>query len=850
MSDHLPQKLLALLDELGLTGGIDARRLAGQVRHLARNLPVFESVWIDALLQARQITRFQAAEIQAGRGQRLRIGPYVLEERLPWPHYAAAYRARRHDATPRAGNQRDAGQREAGQTVRLLVIEAGPRTNEVAGRLEKLAARAVALATPGISPIVACGVGDRAEATEGGGWGAAARRGPRGAPSDPATVPPERRVWTASAWMPQPSAAHWMVRNGRFRPEVVLEIARQMAAALAMLESAKIVHGDICSQGLLLTAEGDAVLLEPGLRGIARPAEGYAHAELPPEAYDHLAPERVAEGGPPTLAADFYACGCLWWHMLCGRAPLTGGDGLTKLQAAHSARIVDARRFVPDAPAELSAALAACLAIEPGGRPASSRRLIDILGPPTPAGREALVNCLRQPAPMAARWIRPIENVEVPRRAPRVLVAVTCAVALIALAWGHVRQSGRLPTAARTVADAGAAPAADRRAAPPATSGRGLKAGGPAIPKETSNVRLVSATDDGTRATAVVPPEQRLQGDVLTLRDGRELAALLPSLKTGQTIRGPAKRRPRVVVPQEGLAIAVDGLHWENIDFVGPAGRPSPPSPAEPASLLRLTASQCEFRCCSFSGDDSQPRCNAVLWTYPAPSAGAAASLSGGQIEFRDCLLRNVDAAVDCRTAAALALRWSNTLLAETGPVVRLGRAPTVDEPLTLILTGITLRRTGPLLACRYQSLPPQPGSIQVRASLSALAPDAHAPLLLFQGPLSPAPLLEQLRWSGQGSLLAGPAPVAAWQQPSQPPEPLDDAAFAIEGLVRSDVEFAGGEAADPMASRVVRWQVPLRSSDPPGADPDLLPGAVLAAQSDLPPPPPPAAGRFDKPSW
>ena len=227
--------------------------------------------------------------------------------------------------------------------MRLLVIEAGPRTDEIAGRLEKLAARAVAIAGPGISPIVACGVTDRAGGAD-AVPGAMPRRAANGAPT---AVPQPRRVWAASAWMPQSTAAQWMVRNGRFPPQVVLEIARQMAVALATLESAKIVHGDIDAQGLLLGAEGDAMLLEPGLRGIVRPAEGYAHAELPPEAYEYLAPERVADGGPPTPAADFYACGCLWWSMLCGRAALTGGDSLSKLQAAHSARIVDARRFAP-----------------------------------------------------------------------------------------------------------------------------------------------------------------------------------------------------------------------------------------------------------------------------------------------------------------------------------------------------------------------------------------------------------------------------------------------------------------------------------------------------------------------
>ena len=68
------------------------------MRRLARDLPRFESVWVDALLQARVLTPFQAAEINAGRGQSLRVGPYVLCERLPHPHYVACYRARNVDS--------------------------------------------------------------------------------------------------------------------------------------------------------------------------------------------------------------------------------------------------------------------------------------------------------------------------------------------------------------------------------------------------------------------------------------------------------------------------------------------------------------------------------------------------------------------------------------------------------------------------------------------------------------------------------------------------------------------------------------------------------------------------------
>ena len=85
--------------------GRRAKRLAGE-------LPQFDSVWLDALAQARILTPFQVAELGAGRGQALRIGPYLLCERLAYPHYVACYRARNV---------------ETSEMVRLAVIEGNGR---------------------------------------------------------------------------------------------------------------------------------------------------------------------------------------------------------------------------------------------------------------------------------------------------------------------------------------------------------------------------------------------------------------------------------------------------------------------------------------------------------------------------------------------------------------------------------------------------------------------------------------------------------------------------------------------------------------------------------------------------
>ncbi len=172
-----------------------------------------------------------------------------------------------------------------------------------------------------------------------------------------------------------------MIDSGRFPPLVVLHLAQRMAAALAEGEAVGLIHGDLRAASLMCPEGGDAFLVHPGLRAIVRPAEGYAMADLAPEAYETLAPERIAVGSPPTIASDIYACGCLWWQLLAGRSPLAGGNSLARLQAAHAARVPDIRRVAPETPEPLWRAIEDCLARDPAARPASFADLAGLIGP-------------------------------------------------------------------------------------------------------------------------------------------------------------------------------------------------------------------------------------------------------------------------------------------------------------------------------------------------------------------------------------------------------------------------------------------------------------------------------------
>jgi len=784
MREGPSQSLVQLLEKLGLAGESPWKASRRRVRRLAREVPIFESVWIDALAQARLLTPFQASELNAGRGEALRVGPYVVCRRLPSPGYIRGYLARHV---------------ETGQVVHLAIGEAGDAPAEDARvRLQRLAAAGQSLAPEHLAPVTAAG-GDAG------------------------------RYWVVSRHVHGWTAAEWMVRSGRFSPNMVSEIARQMLAGLVALQKAGMCHGGISAGTLVLTASGQAVLLQPGLRAIFRPAEGYGRADLPPEDYDGVPPERLTRGIPPDMAGDVYACGCLWWHLLAGRPAVPGGDALTKLRNLQTTAPADIRDLAPDTPAPLAAAVAACSRRDPAERPPSLAAIMEMLGPPDGRARKALRRTASGP-PVRSRFLDAIRQIPL---SPWRLAACGALLAAIVVAWSLC--GGRSPVAAESIAAAPSEPP-EQATQPHSTAQKSLPSPRQAHPRPTGLGTTRTKTPGGV-PDLVLAVDRAVQLDPL-------------SLHPGQLVRGTPGSRPLVVVPPGGLMVNREGIRFENIDFLAAGSDSDPAAKAAPAdenstpAIVRLGAWRAEFRGCSFQAASvglSPPA--AVHWSPAAKTGPAELSLPSGQVLLVDCVLRNVQAGVVCPQLGAVSVELDNTLCLAPGPLVRLDRCPKADEPIALRLSHVTLRSAGPLLECRYPRVEESPGAISVQADNSVLMPASRHAIVSFVGPGSPERLLLGLRWMGQGSLVAPDAVVAQWQPPGGKVQALDDSAAAIAGLVRGEVEFAGRAEEGPPSHRVVRWQAPLSSAEVPGVEPGRLawPAASAAFAAG-------GAESFDKP--
>lgn len=794
MREEPPKPLVELLDRLHLATAEQVRAVSGRVRRLAQDLPLFESVWVDALAQARVLTPFQAAEINAGRGDAIRVGPYVISQPVASPAYAACYVAR---------------EAASGRWVRLAVGSADARAEALAGLLPRLVAASELLDTESLAPICAAGI-------ESG------------------------RVWAACRHVAGPTAGEWIVHNGRFSPPCVLEIARQMLVGLTALEKQGIVHGDIGAASVVLTPDGGVVLPLPGLRGLLRPEEGYAHADLAPEGYDYLAPERVVHGTPPDTASDLYACGCLWWHLLTGRVPVPGGSSLAKLRAAETVKIADVSELAPETPAALAGAVGACLQRDPTDRPESMAQLASALGPPTARGTVLLAGCVARPGAGPTRWAVSVRAIRHSSQAPLWLAAMGgCLVAVLALAWSlwpaglprflassPVEQSETKPRPANS---GSRSPGASGKAADQRTSaGDASRPAGKSHEPRQGDVApdTAAAPADGSPAT---------NANVLMLPRGKPIAAGSLPLRAGLCVRGEPGARAVVTVPASGFAVRPEDVRFENVDFMGaPDAGPPPPGDCG-AVFLDLQASRAEFRACSFQSPPNAQTA-ALRWTHPVQRSQLELALPSGRLLMRDCVFRRVTTAVACHTVGAVAIEMANSLHLGTGALVQLDHCPRLDEPTTISLSAITLRGPGPLLECRYQAIHDQPGTISIQSEGCAFVMSDQAALLRFVGAKSPDRLLENVQWTGQGSLVSPQIAVAQWAQPGAQTSTLDETSVAIAGLVRSEVTFAGPAEEGPAASRLVRWQAPLRSPNAPGIDPRSLSWPPMGGLDTLPP--------------
>ncbi len=779
--------LVHLLQSLHLATAQDFRACQKHIRYLVRDLPAFDSVWIDALVQGAVLTPFQA-KCLAQNPDSLKLGAYVLVDRLPHDGWPVRYRAQ-----PLAG----------GRPVALAVLplreseQDGGRESfqQHLAAVQNLTHRHLCLAT---------------------------------------AIVEDAQSLVAISVLPSGEALdELLVRRGRFPADVVEEIARQALEALSRLEQATTFHGDVRLRNVLLGPSGRIQIVNAGLLAAVHPLVTI-HETLPIACHEGIAPELIGGRTARNSASDMYALGCLLWQLLAGRRPYLTADRLEQLAAHQSGTIPDIRTIAPDTPLALAQLILRLVAQHPSERFTSLAAASRECGMSLARGRARLSQFQTSFQSMVpVRLGRSARS----RKPAAGQAWLTAAILLAAVGLFLFPGAGRtlLDSAGRLLSakqaseaseDFGSlsAPATAETVRPPSGEGSYVR----------QNVGLENPHPNAVQTSEVsedfgsLTPTQKHSGRIILDKAG-PYAASTHSAVGELRITGVEGLRPVIEVSDQPLRLAAQRVVLENV-IIRRAANGSPDVPLLSVDSQMLIVTGCEFHSGPvLTGADT------TLLDVPIASKPVAirwrrlddSDIQPGEIELTRCLCVGGGAVLSCDSVPQ-SIQWLDTACLGTGPVCELHSSPSV-RTLRMSLTRTTLRETGPLLRQHQVTLDKQtPLVIDLRQSILALRPEVA--VVEAVGPLR-SRWRPDLKIESNGSYLAGASEyVASRTDPLSEPHPLDPTDLDIEGLLPAEVEFSGPLSPLWHNNTVTRYTADVQSAGTPG---------IQSPAVTTPPPPP-----------
>lgn len=156
----------------------------------------------------------------------------------------------------------------------------------------------------------------------------------------------------------------------------ILNIARQICAALGHAHEQQIVHRDLKPENVLITENGLVKLSDFGL-ALSLASRLTSEGSIIGTVY-YLAPE-LALGQPFDGRADLYALGVILYEQVTGRVPFAGDNPLAVVSQHVSAPVVPPSTYHPGLPAELETLILRLMAKDPADRFPNARATADAL---------------------------------------------------------------------------------------------------------------------------------------------------------------------------------------------------------------------------------------------------------------------------------------------------------------------------------------------------------------------------------------------------------------------------------------------------------------------------------------
>ncbi|GAB2958999.1 serine/threonine-protein kinase [Streptomyces heilongjiangensis] len=207
------------------------------------------------------------------------------------------------------------------------------------------------------------------------------------------------RPWMATLFIPGPTLAEHVKRNGPMPPGQLRRLMAGLAEALRDIHRAGVVHRDLKPSNVLLAEDGPKVIDF----GISRPKDSELRTETgkligtPP----FMAPEqfrRPREVGP---AADIFALGSVTVHAATGRGPF---DSDSPYVVAY--QVVHDEPDLTGVPENLAPLVRDCLAKEPEDRPTADELMHRLRSVAASYDTQAFIPAQREKGPGGERAVR------------------------------------------------------------------------------------------------------------------------------------------------------------------------------------------------------------------------------------------------------------------------------------------------------------------------------------------------------------------------------------------------------------------------------------------------------------
>lgn len=316
--------LLQQLRNLKLCSKADVEACEPIVRRLCHDLPDFDSVWLDALVQRKTLTPWQASQLLAGNPNAILVDDIRLRDSCGAHTWIGEL------------NQ---------QTVSVRQV-IGPHQQSIIRQLDLLRRQLSDLDEVRHSaPGSICLPDHLVEAED----------------TNPSIVSNHVSGWTAD---------ELIVRGGRLPWQAVAEIGLQMLEALNWLDSHGWTHGEVTLRNIRISSNGQATLVAPFVKQLQQPTVSITGAQTLKEV-ETTAPELVGTGRTTDARSELYSLGCVLWQLLTARPPFASADPVARLQQGQVQEIVNVRQLVPECPEWLASRLYSLTRRSPALRPAS-----------------------------------------------------------------------------------------------------------------------------------------------------------------------------------------------------------------------------------------------------------------------------------------------------------------------------------------------------------------------------------------------------------------------------------------------------------------------------------------------